>query len=81
MFCDLQVLSSGLSSHSVRQGMRHEKGCQKRPQTQVEVSQCYEEALWGERDKEDREVMVGILICSHNFIKGTKFLEEVAEYK
>lgn len=45
----------------------------------MEVSLCCEEGLWGNVD--DREVMVGILPCSHNFIKGTKFLEEIAGYK
>lgn len=61
--------------------MRHETGLSKKATSThaMEVSLCYEEGLWGNVD--DGEVMVGILPCSHNFIKGTKFLEEIAGYK
>lgn len=45
--------------------------------TQVEVSLILRGMLCG-GNMESREMMVGIPPYSHNFIKGTKFLEEVA---
>lgn len=45
--------------------------------TQVEVSLILRGMLCG-GNMESREVMVGIPPYSHNFIKGAKFLEEVA---